>query len=141
MAAENMASCSGVTVSSFWPIADSAVVALSGSSGKLLCATGVGIFRFGSFIPYFSAMLFSVAEPSCMPMLAKAVLQDSVNAVMIVALLLPRVPQTSPSLLIRWAVLCGSCRLTGASTTVFGLELPCENAAELVTILKVEPGG
>ncbi len=92
-------------------------------------------------MPNFSAMLFSAAEPSCMPMLANAVLHDSVNAVMIVALPLPRGPHTSPLLLIRLVLLCGSFRLVGASTRLLVFSLVWENSVELVTILNVEPGG
>lgn len=97
--------------------------------------------RFGSLNPYFSAWLFSAAEPSCMPMLANAVLHDSVNAVSIVALPLPSVPHASPLLLISLVLLCGRVRLVGASTTVLGEALPWLNRAELVTILNVDPGG
>src|SRR6201996_6814416 len=136
-----MASCSGVTVSSFWPMADMAGKDCPSSSGKLLATTGSGMVRSGLLKPYFSASAFSAAEPSCMPMLANAVLHDSVNAVSMVAVPLPIVPQASPSLLISLVLLCGRVRLVGASTTELGELLPWPNRVELVMILKVDPGG
>src|SRR5215475_13892712 len=45
------------------------------------------------------------------------------------------------SKLISTLVLPGSFRLVGAYTRVCGLYLPVEKAVELVTTLKVEPGG
>src|SRR5262245_66049554 len=40
-----------------------------------------------------------------------------------------------------WFVVLGSFRLVGAEYRLSGLYLPLENAAELVTILNVDPGG
>src|ERR1700733_147892 len=55
--ADSMASCSGVTVSSFWPMADMAAKDNAGSSGNLLATTGRGMVRFGSLNPHASPLL------------------------------------------------------------------------------------
>ena len=77
-----------------------------------------------------------------MPMLANAVLHDSVNAVSIVALPFPVVPHASSLLLMRLVLVCGSVSGWSARRPpCSGSGVPWLNRAELVTILKVEPGG
>src|SRR5215470_6971253 len=53
----------------------------------------------------------------------------------------PPAPHGSLSKLMSWFVVPGSLRLVGALYGVCGVNLPVENAVELVTILNVEPGG
>src|SRR5215469_8426034 len=80
IAAENSASCSGVTVSLYWPMAENAVVARLGGSRYWLGATvRPGMFRSVS-MPYRSAVLFSAPPPMSMPSLPKVVSQDCENA-------------------------------------------------------------
>src|ERR1039458_7272512 len=73
-----------------------------------------------------------------MPRSPKAVLQDSVNAVMSGTRPLPH---ASPSKLISGWLTPGSLSWVGAFTSVFWLYLPVLKAVELVTILKLDPGG
>src|SRR6266403_2025971 len=55
---------------------------------------------------------------------------------------LPPLLQAEPLSLISWVVVPGRLSLVGAKTGEFSLAtFPVENAVELVTILKVEPGG
>src|SRR6516162_3901283 len=54
---------------------------------------------------------------------------------------LPPPPHGSLSKLMSWFVVLGSLRLVGASYGVCAVYLPVEKAAELVTILNVDPGG
>src|SRR6516225_2321686 len=53
----------------------------------------------------------------------------------------PPLPHGRLSKLMSWFVVSGSLRLVGALYGVCGVNLPVENAAELVTILNVDPGG
>ena len=60
-------------------VADIAVCGSFRPVGKLLSATGIGIFRFGLFIPNACAWLRIAFCPSCMPRFANAVVQEMVN--------------------------------------------------------------
>src|SRR5215469_6008218 len=53
----------------------------------------------------------------------------------------PPAPHGSLSKLMSWFVVPGSLRLVGALYGVCAVNLPVENAVELVTILNVDPGG
>src|SRR6516165_532029 len=53
----------------------------------------------------------------------------------------PPLPHGRLSKLMSWFVVSGSLRLVGALYGVCGVNLPVENAVELVTILNVDPGG
>src|SRR5215472_13406538 len=54
---------------------------------------------------------------------------------------LPPAPHGSLSKLMSWFEVSGSLRLVGASYGVCAVYFPVEKAAELVTILNVDPGG
>src|SRR5580693_6763856 len=97
IAAANIASCSGVTVSLNWPMAEYAVVArLGGRSYWLGEVVTPGMFRL-VFMPYASAMRFSAPPLRSRPMLPNVVSQDCENAHTSVVLpLAPAEPQTSP---------------------------------------------
>src|SRR5215469_2567702 len=84
IAAENIASCSGVTASLYCPMAAKAVSDLSfcGTGGSTLGTTGSGIDS-GLFRPNWPAYCRSVGAPSCIPRLPNAELQDIQNAWMI----------------------------------------------------------
>ena len=141
MAAEKRASWSGVTSSLNCPIAVMAVNDGSvqpDTSGSTLGTTGSGIDN-GLFMPNWLEYWRSSGAVTLMPRAPNAVLQDCQNAWMIGGC--PS-PQVSPPSLTRWLVPLGSVSTGGAGTGVCGLAtLPSENAAELVTILKDEPGG
>src|SRR6201997_572682 len=144
IAAENIASCSGVTVSLNWPIAENAVSGRLGGVTYWLGATVTpGMPRLASFMPNASAWFFSAPPPSCMPRLPNVVSQDCENAHRIVVWpVAPALPHTSLLSLCSLLVVCGSDSTCGESTMLFGLRVAsCANHAELVTILKVEPGG
>src|SRR5260370_28281387 len=53
----------------------------------------------------------------------------------------PPGPHGRLSKLMSWFVVSGSLRLVGALYGVCGVNLPVENAVELVTTLNVDPGG
>src|SRR5580700_2887420 len=76
-----------------------------------------------------------------MPMLPNVVSHDCANANSSWVWPLP-FPQTSPSLLVRMCVVCGSFSCVGELTLVCGVLAGFwVRYAELVTILNVEPGG
>src|SRR6516165_9164847 len=101
----------------------------------------MGIFRVLLFMPKSSAKLLSAGAPRVMPRLPKVVSQDCANAVSRLAWPLP-LPHTSPSLLVRMCVVCGSFSCVGELTLVCGVLAGfLVRYAELVTILNVEPGG
>src|SRR5215469_5720974 len=139
MAAENIASCSGVTASLYWPMAENAVSDLSfcGTGGITLGTTGSGIDS-GLFMANWLAYWRRVGAPRLMPRLPNAELQDIQNAWMIGGFPLP---QISPPSLTNWCPF-GKCSGDGAWTRAFvSFTRPVEKAAELVTILNEDPGG
>src|SRR5579859_6754374 len=73
-------------------------------------------------------------------MLPNTVLQDWANASISGTCPLP-LPHVSPLSLISLLVVPGRLSALGAYTGEFGLKRPVLSAVELVTILKVEPGG
>src|SRR5215469_6426868 len=143
MAAENIASCSGVTVSLYWPMAEYAVSARLGGTRYWLGATVTpGISRL-VFMPNLSVMVFSAPPPRFMPSLPNVVSHDCENAQRIVVWpLAPALPHTSPLSLCSLLTVCGSVSTCGESTMLFVVRLMSwVNHAALVTILNVEPGG
>src|SRR5215468_447601 len=144
IAAENIASCSGVTVSLYWPMAENAVSARLGGTRYWLGATVTpGISRLALFIPNLSAMFFSAPPPRFMPSLPNVVSQDCENAWMIVVWpLASALPHSSPLSLCSLLTVCGSVSTCGESTMLFVVRLMSwVNHEALVTILNVEPGG
>src|SRR6476661_7779025 len=117
MAALTMAICSGVTRTSYWPMADWA------SCGALrLAGTELGLTRMGT--------------RSTSP---KPVLQE-ISSAWVRVDGLPG-PQGRPSSLGRSVLVSGRSSRAGPGTTEFSVYLPEESAAAAVTSLKVEPGG
>ena len=74
-----MATCSGVTRTSYWPIADCAVWAWLIPVGNRLGSTRVGI-RSVDPNPNFAAWSPSACAPTCIPRYPKAVLQEISSA-------------------------------------------------------------
>src|SRR5215475_14654274 len=101
-----------------------------------------GMFRLAP-MPNLAAVSFSAPPPRSMPSWPNVVSQDCENAHRIeVSPVAPALPHTSLLSLCSLLVVCGSVRICGECTMVLVLRVAsCANHAELVTILKVEPGG
>ena len=90
--------------------------------------------------PYFSAVALMIGPPRSMPMFANGVLQDWANAV-ITGVWPDPSPHASSLSSLRWFPF-GSFSGWGEKTFCCGfLDVIWVYQAELVTILKVEPGG
>ncbi len=76
IAAETMAICSGVAVTSNWPMPDSAVCALSMSDGYTLGYARTGTSCRSSLKPNFSAIALTLSWPRSTAILPKTLLQE-----------------------------------------------------------------
>ena len=143
IAAETMATWSGVTVTLPCPIADSAVCAPSSavpsrSVGNWLCVTFIGIVRSVSK-PNFTACSWMASAPRSMPSCPNAVLQETRSASASVVDPVPE--QLAPPKLPRTELDCGSWSWSGAGISLSGVRVPDSSAAAAVTSLNVDPGG
>ncbi len=138
MAAEIIATCRGVTRTSYWPMADWASWGWLSSAGTELGVTVIGTDN-RSPMPNFAAWARKSSAPTCMPSHPNAVLQEISSAcVRLVLLLGPQLPLKS---LGRSALVCGRSSTAGPGIWLSSVNLPDSSAAAAVTILKVDPGG
>src|SRR6478672_4417026 len=138
IAALTIAICSGVTRTSYWPMAAWAVCGALSWSGTRLGVTRMGTLRL-SPNPNLAACERSASAPTCRPSQPNEVLQDFCSASSTEAL--PPGPQGWWSSLGSLAVVWGSGSSAGPGIWVSSLNLPDDSAAAAVTSLNVEPGG
>ena len=139
MPALTMAICSGVTRTSYWPIADWAVCGALMSVGNRLGSTRIGIRSVVA-----EAELGGLVASACAPSLHAEGAEGGV------ARDLERVVQRGlvvraaglPVVVGQAGVVCGRSMTAGAGDLGrVGVDLPFSRAAAAVTILNVEPGG
>src|SRR6476620_2758136 len=135
---EIIATWSGVTLTSYCPIADWASWGRLSSAGTLLGVTRMGTCR-ESPMPNFAAWARKLSAPRFMPSQPKAVLQEISRACLSVVLLSG--PHACLLLLGRGAVVSGRSRTAGPGITLSSVNRPELSAAAAVTRLNVEPGG
>ena len=138
MAAAIIATCSGVTRTSYWPIADCAVCGGLSWAGTVLGVTGMGTVRDRPK-PNFAAWSCRALAPSLSPRPANAVLQEICRARVIETT--PPGPQATEKSLCSLAVVCGRSSTAGPGIWLDSVYCPVDSAAAAVTSLKTEPGG
>src|SRR5450631_3230271 len=138
MAALTIAICSGVTRTSYCPMAACAVFAWLSLAGNVLGSTRIGTRR-ESPKPNLAACAWSMLLPRFMPSQPKALLHEISRAW--VNVVLSPGPQGWWSSVGRLVDVWGRSRVAGPGICDSSVNLPEDSAAAAVTTLKVEPGG